>query len=53
MLDLYRRRHSDKQITRHCGILSLMEPGSDIIADGGFEINAELSVGDTLIISPF
>ena len=36
--DLYAGRSSDKQITKDCGILDLLEEGDSIMADKGFEI---------------
>ena len=36
--DLYAGRSSDKQITKDCGILDLLEEGDSIMADKSFEI---------------
>ena len=51
--DLYAGRSSDKQITKHCGILDLLEAGDDLMADRGFDIEEELPKGVTLNIPPF
>ena len=51
--DLYAGRSTDLQITRHCGILDLLEPGDDLMADRGFEIDDYLPQGVTLNIPPF
>ena len=51
--DLYAGRSSDKQITKDCGILDLVEEGDSIMADKGFEIADDLPKGVTLNISPF
>ena len=53
MSDLYAGRSSDKQITKDCGILDLLEEGDSIIADKGFEIADDLPKGVTLNIPPF
>ena len=51
--DLYAGRVSDKQIVRQCGILNLLEPGDDIMADRGFDIENDLPKDVTLNIPPF
>lgn len=51
--NVYAGRSSDKQITRHCGIVDLLEPGDDLMADRGFEIEDLLPTGTTLNIPPF
>ena len=53
MSDLYTGHSSDKQITKDCGILDLLEEGDSIMADKGFEIADELPKGVTLNIPPF
>ena len=53
MSDLYAGRSSDKQITKDCGILNLVEEGGSIMADKGFEIADDLPKGVTLNITPF
>lgn len=51
---LYTGSISDKEITRLCGILLLLEPGDEVMADKGFVIDDLLSgVGAKLIIPPF
>ena len=50
MSDLYAGRNSNKHITKYCGILSLLEPGDDVMADRGFYIDTDLPVGVTLNI---
>jgi len=44
---------SDKEITQKCGVLALMEPGDNIMADKGFYIHELLSPGVSLNIPPF
>ena len=50
---LYVGRVGDKKITRDCGILDLLEPGDQIMADRGFDIEDDLPTGVTLNIPPF
>ena len=51
--DLYSGRSSDKQITKHCGILDMLENGDSIMADKGFDIASDLPLGVFLNIPPF
>ena len=51
--NLYAGRTSDKKITNDCGILKLLEPGDDLMADRGFDIENDLPTGVTLNIPPF
>ena len=52
--DLYAGSTSDKEITRHCGLLELLEPGDAVMADKGFDIRYELMlIGVRLNIPPF
>ena len=51
--DLYAGRFSDRKITAHSGIYNLLEEGDSIMADRGFELDAELPKGVTLNIPPF
>ena len=54
MSDLYAGSTSDKEITRHCGLLELLEPGDAVMADKGFDIRYELMlIGVRLNIPPF
>ena len=50
---LYAGRTSDKKITNDCGILNLVEPGDEIMADRGFDIEADIPSGVLLNIPPF
>ena len=51
--DLYAGRCSDKQITKDCGILRLLEHGDSVMADKGFDIGNDLPDGVSLNIPPF
>ena len=51
--ELYAGRSSDKQITKDCGILNLLEPGDHVMADRGFDIENEMPAGVGLNIPPF
>ena len=51
--DLYAGRSSDQTITRHCGILDLLEPGDSLMADKGFDIEEDLPRDVSLNIPPF
>ena len=50
---LWSGRVSDKQITVKCGVLSLLEPGDNIMADRGFDIADILPHDVSLNIPPF
>ena len=49
---LYAGQTSDKKLTKDCGILNLLEPGDQVMADRGFDIEDDLPV-TTLNIPPF
>ena len=51
--ELYAGRTSDKQITKDCGILNMLESGDDLMADRGFDIEDDMPDGVTLNIPPF
>ena len=51
--ELYAGHTSDKQITKDCGILCMLEPGDDLMADRGFDIEDDMPDGVTLNIPPF
>ena len=45
---------SDKDLTRRCGILDILEPGDSVMADRGFDIEENLILrGVSLNIPPF
>ena len=50
---LYGGKQSDKAIVRHCGILDLLEPGDQVMADRGFEISSILPPDVSLVIPSF
>ena len=52
--DLYPGSISNKELTRRCGILDLLECGDSVMADRGFAIDEELAlIGVQLNIPPF
>ena len=51
--ELYTGGSSDKQVTKDCGILNLLEPGGDLMTDKGFDIENEMPQGVNLNIPPF
>ena len=52
--DLYSGSISDKELTRRCGLLNLLEPGNSVMADRGFDIKDDLDIlGVKLNIPPF
>ncbi|CAB4024933.1 Hypothetical predicted protein [Paramuricea clavata] len=51
--ELHSGRTSDKELTKDCGILKLLEEGDQITADKGFLIEDCLPDGVTLHIPPF
>ena len=51
--DLYSGRTSDKQLTKSCGILKLLEENDSLMADRGFDIAEDLPDGVHLNIPPF
>ena len=52
--DLYFGSISDKELTRRCGFLNLLEPGDSVMADRGFDIKDDLDIlGVKLNIPPF
>ena len=54
VLSLYPGSISDKELTRRCGILDLLEPGDSVMADRGFDIEEDLALrGVRLNIPPF
>ena len=51
---LYPGSISDKELTRRCDILDLLEPGDSVMADRGFDIEEDLALrGVRLNIPPF
>ena len=52
--DLFPGSISDKELTRRCGILNLLESGDSVMADRGFDIEEDLVlIGAKLNIPPF
>ena len=51
--DLYSGKTSDKEATKDCGILSLLEEGDSIMVDKGFDIEDVLPKNVSLNIPPF
>ena len=51
--DLYSGRTSDKQLTKSCGIRTLLEENDSLLADRGFDIAEDLPDGVLLTIPPF
>ena len=52
--ELYAGSISDKELTRRCGLLELLEPGDSVMADKGFNIKDDLElIGVKLNIPPF
>ena len=52
--DLFPGSISDKESTRRCGILNLLESGDSVMADRGFDIEEDLVLlGAKLNIPPF
>ena len=50
---LYAGRVSDKKFTNDCGILKLLEPGDELMADRGFDTESDIPDGVLLNIPPF
>jgi hypothetical protein len=46
-------RVSDRKVTSDCGILRLLEPGDQIMADRGFDVGVDLPAGAILNIPAF
>ena len=44
---------SDKQITKDCGMLNMLEQGDDLMADSRIDIEDDMPDGVTLNIPPF
>ena len=54
VLDLYPGCISDKELTRKCGILDMLDKGDTLMADRGFDIEWDLILrGVRLNIPPF
>ena len=52
--DLFPGFISDKELTRRCGILNLLESGDSVMADRGFDVEEDLALlGVKLNIPPF
>ena len=50
---MYAGHVGDKKITNDCGILKLLEPGDELMADRGFNIESDIPNGVLLNIPPF
>ena len=50
---IYAGRSSDKQVTKDCGILNLLEPGDHVMADRVVDIENDMRAGVALNIPPF
>ena len=53
MSHLYAGRTSDKKLTKDSGILSHLEPGDQLMADRGFDIEDDMPEGVILNIPAF
>ena len=51
--ELHLGRTSDQNITKHCGVLQLLEHGDSVMADRGFDFSDDLPEGVTLNIPAF
>lgn len=51
--ELYPGRISDQNVTKHCGVLQLLEHGDSVMPDRGFDISEDLPEGVTLNIPAF
>ena len=51
--ELYGGQSTDRKITNDCGILDLLQPGDNVMADRGFDIEADMPTGVELNIPPF
>ena len=45
--ELYPGRARDKNVTKHCGVLQLLNDGDSVMADRGFDISEDLPEGVT------
>ena len=50
---MYAGNTSDEQLTNDCGIMKLLEPGDEVMADRSFEFEENLPPGVSLNIPPF